>query len=67
MCPMCNVDVEHLFHVFFYCSFAAECWSKAGIMYDMQRVEEAPPWLLDRITNESAEASELIAKVLWGI
>ncbi|XP_074323028.1 uncharacterized protein LOC141659976 [Apium graveolens] len=43
MCPLCNVDVEHLLHVFFDCRFASECWSKAGIVYDMQRVEEAPP------------------------
>ncbi|KAL8125616.1 hypothetical protein AgCh_013043 [Apium graveolens] len=42
--------------------FASECWRKAGTVYDMQRVEKAPPWLLDRITNEKAEASELIAK-----
>lgn len=67
MCPLCNVDVEHLLHVFFDCRFASECWSKAGLVYDMQRVEEAPPWLLDRIKNENAETCELIAKVLWGI
>lgn len=35
LCPMCEVDVEHLLHIFFDCSFAKQCWSYVGCVMDM--------------------------------
>lgn len=33
LCPFCNVDVEHLTHVFFDCIFAASCWLCKGFQH----------------------------------
>lgn len=45
-CPMCNVDVDHLLHVFLDCTFAKQCWHYMGFDFDMSSVEYAPDWLL---------------------
>lgn len=64
---MCEIDIEDLLHIFFDCGFAVECWQRMELVYNMENVEFAPSWLLDRITNEKAEVVERIATVLWGI
>lgn len=46
ICSMCNEDIEHMLHFFFYCKFATDCWNKIGILFDMQSVESASSWLL---------------------
>lgn len=66
-CPMCMSDVEHMAHVFFDCPFALSCWQYAGIVYDMQMVEDVTEWLLQKISIASSEETEVLAKVLWGI
>lgn len=31
ICLMCNTDVEHMLHIFFFdCKFASDCWEKNG-------------------------------------
>lgn len=45
ICPMCNADIEHKLHVFFYCLFSTSCWR-----YDMNMVEYAPEWLLKKLS-----------------
>lgn len=67
ICSMCERDIEHLLHIFFDCGFAAECSQRMGLVYNMESVEFAPSWLLDRINNENPEIVERIVTVLWGI
>lgn len=38
---MCEVDVEHLLHVFLECSFAKQCWRMLDLDVDVTRVELA--------------------------
>lgn len=64
---MCEADVEHFLHVFFDCPFATQCWKYAGGSFDMQHVEFAPDWLINKLSNASGDDCFLIAKVLWGI
>lgn len=37
---MCDIDIEHLGHVFFDCVFARQCWHYTGMVYDMSNVED---------------------------
>lgn len=46
LCPMCNINVEHLLHLFFDCQYTTLCWSHVGLQYDMERVEFVPEWLV---------------------
>lgn len=64
---MCNVDIEHLLHVFFDCRFAAACWQHVGLVYDMRTVEYALDWLLQNLSEGSIEAITKLCTVLWGI
>lgn len=66
-CRMCNIDVEHLLHVFFDCSFATQCWSLMGVVYYMSIVEFAPDWLLDKLSHAAKEETNKICTILWGI
>lgn len=65
ICPMCEEDIEHLLHIFFDCKFSMECWRIEGLIFDIQSVEWAPGWLLDRIANEDKDTVNKIAEVLW--
>lgn len=68
ICPMCNTDVEHMLHIFFFdCKFATDCWEKVGLWFDMQTAETASSWLLERIKVESSAIVEKIAIVLLSI
>lgn len=64
---MCNTDMEHLLHIFLDCQFAAQCWQQMGIHYNMLEVEDAPGWLLDRLSSESQDKIRRISITLWGI
>lgn len=66
-CPMCDVDVEHLLHIFFDCSFAVQCWQIVNLFHDMHAVEFAPSWLLGKMSIRNSKEAEKIAMVLWGI
>ena len=61
--PMCEVDVKHLLHGFFDCSFAKQCWNYVCCIFDMQFVENASDWLLQKISSATGEE---IAKVFLG-
>lgn len=67
MCPMCNVDVEHMVHVFSDCCFAKQCWQEAGIINDMTHNEYASDWLNSKLALDNQENLTKIAMVLWGI
>lgn len=67
ICPMCESDIEHLLHIFFDCKFALDCWQVVGLSFNMQLVEWAPGWLMDRISNEDEGQVIKIAEVLWCI
>lgn len=67
LCPMCDNDVEHLLHVFFDCQFAAQCWSYAGLSYDMSLVESASEWLMQKIDEGVPNETSKIVMVLCGI
>lgn len=54
-CPMCKVDVEHLLHVFFDCHSASQCWSYVAMSYEMNNVEYAPEWLLNKLSDAKDE------------
>lgn len=59
--------MEHLLHVFFDCMFANQCWSYVGSVFDMQSVEFAPDWFVQKFSSASSDELHLIARVLWGI
>lgn len=65
LCSVCEVDVEHLLHVFFDCDFASQCWQSVGYTPDMLLVESAPVWLLEKLCVESETNMIKIATVLW--
>lgn len=67
ICPMCNVDVEHLIHIFFDCRFTADCWRHVGLRYDMEAVEYALDWLLSKLSESRVEEIVKLCMVLWGI
>ena len=67
ICPMCNVDVEHVLHLFFDCPFATQCWNHMGVSYDMHDVTYAPDWLLQKLGTGSKAELTKIATVLWGV
>lgn len=67
ICPMCNVDIEHMVHVFFDCQFASQCWSYADLSHDMSLVEYASDWLIQKINDGTNDEICRIAIVLRGI
>lgn len=67
MCPFCNVDIEHLLHLFFDCRFATSYWQAANMQYDMREEESAPQWVLNKLETAKHEEVTGICVVLWGI
>ena len=67
LCPMCNIEVEHLLHIFFDCKFASECWKVMNLSYDMRNADSASNWLLHKLATTTDEEASVIATVLWGI
>lgn len=66
-CPMCNVNTEHLIHVFFDYYFAKQCWNHSGLSYDLNFVEFVPDWLLNKLGAAQEEKAVKISTILWGI
>lgn len=64
---MCEVDIEHLLHVFFDCTYVKQCWLKVGMVFDMREVDSFPYRLLNKIGEEPHYTILKIATVLWGI
>lgn len=56
-----------MLNIFFDCKFAMECWQNACLNFDMQSVEQALGWLLDRIYNKDEDTANKIVEVLWCI
>lgn len=48
--------------MFFDCPFASQCWQYTGGLYDMQTVEYAPDWLLQKIGSANHEEIIRIAE-----
>lgn len=67
MCPLCLNDVEHVLHLFFDREFARKCWQSVNLLFDMQEVEYAAYWPLDKLSKEPKEQLITITKVLSGI
>lgn len=61
------LDIEHMMHLFFDCTFAGGCWTQAGLHYDWSDVEFAPCWLLQKLSTATSEELVKICVVLWGI
>lgn len=55
ICPMCNVDIEHIRHLFFKCKYAVDFWQLSGLIVDLQAVESTPCWLLETISEGTME------------
>lgn len=66
-CAWCAGDIEHLFHLFFDCRFAAACWHRVHLHYDMNNVENASVWLLNILCSEAHDNIVKIVTVLWAI
>lgn len=64
MCLMCNVDVEHLAHVFFDCNFAKNCGQVVGFSFDMSQVPSTPEWLFNKLGLLNQAQSIELATVL---
>ena len=66
-CPMCIVDVEHLRHLFFECSFARECWQLVDLDFDMYDMEYVSDWLINFLATGQLKVLVKMAAMLWGI
>lgn len=67
ICRMCNRDVKHMFHVFFYYQFTCQYWKYAGLKYDTDMVGSTPEWPIQKINEGLSTEISKIATVLWGI
>lgn len=67
LCSMCGIDVEHMAHIFFDCEFSKHCWSSVGIEVDIEGLEFASDWLLEKLSTEPQDRLILIVTVLWSI
>ncbi|XP_074323159.1 uncharacterized protein LOC141660097 [Apium graveolens] len=54
-------------YIFFDCDFASQCWRYVGVDYDMRMVEDAPGWLLHKLSNDNENEITKICIILWGI
>lgn len=63
---MCNADIEHLLYVFFDFQFVVQCWNHIGLAYDMQEIEDATIWLLDKLSTAREEELRKTCTTLWG-
>lgn len=66
MCSLCNVDIEHLLHLFFDCQYASSCWQSVGLVYDMREVTSALDWLLKKLELANHDEIIKICVTLWG-
>lgn len=62
-CPMCEVGIEHVLHLFFDCPFAKQCWITVGLEFDMREVESGPGWLLKKLSEDTNDNLVRIATV----
>lgn len=67
ICPMCKVDVEHLFHIFLDCKFAKDCWNTIGLNPTSDNAESCGEWILQWLANFDHETALSMTTVLWGI
>lgn len=70
VCPMCNIDIEHLLQLFFDCNHAKSCWQHVDSEYDMSEVSEvlsAPEWLLSKLEGFPHSEAAIVCTVLYGI
>lgn len=67
ICFMCEHDIEHLLHIFFDCNFVTKCWRIVDLDFNRHSIECTSTWLLDGITNFSADEVKKIVTVLWGV
>lgn len=66
ICSMCS-DIVHMFHLFFYCSFAAQCWNYMGLQFAGRMRISASEWLINFISSATQEEIVKVATILWGI
>lgn len=64
---MCEVDIEHILHLNFDCSFAKGCWRSVGIEFDAMRVDDCSEWLLQKLASESNDTMVQMVTILSGI
>lgn len=55
LCPMCEVDVEHLLHICLDCKFIKTCWRAAGIEFDALGIESCSEWLLQNLASKTGD------------
>lgn len=56
-----------MLHIFFNCKFATNCWNTVGLRFDMQMVESASNWLLEKIIMKNSGTVEKIVIVVRSI
>ncbi|KAL8135927.1 hypothetical protein AgCh_010516 [Apium graveolens] len=65
--PMCNVDIEHVRHLFLECQYVKTCWGCLESTFDVSGVEVLSTWVLERMGSESEERLMKLVKAMWGI
>lgn len=55
--PMCNVEKEHLLHLFFDYHIVDQCCKDIGLSCDMWEVEDAMEWLIDNLATVYEEVT----------
>ncbi|CAN1787158.1 Putative ribonuclease H protein At1g65750 [Linum perenne] len=70
-CGLCGQEAENEFHVFLHCAVAADCWSEAGLLTNIQNSGADgggfKEWMLKVCSEWRKEKVGIWAVVLWSI
>lgn len=64
MCPMYEVEIQHLFHIFLGYEFAKDCCSVLGLNLNSDNVEPCGEWVLQCLAKVDHEMAVHMAIVM---
>ena len=62
---MCQVDVEHIWHIFLDCLFARSCWVEAEIHLVAGEDESVGEWCLRMLSSYDLSLASSVNIILW--
>uniref|UniRef100_A0A803PI32 Reverse transcriptase domain-containing protein n=1 Tax=Cannabis sativa TaxID=3483 RepID=A0A803PI32_CANSA len=67
ICPLCNMDVETIFHVLLGCNFSNSCWFFAAATKPTGVYNDFAAWFFDLLENSLGEVVVETAMLCWSI
>lgn len=67
MCPVCNEEIETIFHSLVQCKVAALCWRIYNPKIIMDVTMELPEWLERNLAGHSTQTNAKIITLCWSI